>query len=84
MRLAWFGLLAVALGTAACGRGSTASSVTVSCGDATVLVGAKYVNVIVDPGAKSTILSFPDPLNDGQTGTIAVTHRCTVSPTTEK
>jgi hypothetical protein len=84
MRLAWFGLLAVALGTAACGHGSSASSVTVSCGNATVLVGAKYVNIIVDPAAKSTILNFPDPLNDGQTGTIAVDRRCTVSPTPEK
>ncbi len=83
MRLAWFGLLAVALSTAACGRGSSASSVMVTCNGATVLVGAKYVNIIVDPAAKSTVLSFPDPLNDGQTGTIAVDRRCTVGPTTE-
>jgi hypothetical protein len=84
MRLAWFGLLAVVLGTAACGRGSSASSVSVACGGATVLVGAKYVNVIVDPAAKSTILSFPDPLKDDTTGTIAVDRRCTIAPTTEK
>jgi hypothetical protein len=83
MRVAWFGLLALSLSTAACGRGSSASSLTVTCNGATALVGAKYVNVIVDQAAKSTVLSFPDPLNDDRTGTIAVDRRCMIAPTTD-
>jgi hypothetical protein len=81
MRVAWFGLLGLALTAAACGRGSPASSVTVTCGGATALVGAKFVNVIVDPVAKTTVLSFPDPLKDDQTGTIVVERRCNIAPT---
>ncbi len=82
MRLAWFGLLALCLTATACGGGSSASTVSVTCGSGTALVGAKYVNVIVDPATKTTVLSFPDPLNDQQTGTIQVDRRCTISPTT--
>jgi len=81
MRVAWFGLLALSVTTAACGRGSPASSVSVTCGGATALVGAKFVNVIVDPATKATVLSFPDPLKDDQTGTIVVERRCTIAPT---
>jgi hypothetical protein len=81
MRVAWFALLGLSLTAAACGRGSPASSVSVTCGGATALVGAKYVNVIVDPASKSTVLTFPDPIKDDQTGTIIVERRCTISPT---
>jgi hypothetical protein len=84
MRVAWLGLLALSVTAAGCGRGSPASSVTVVCGGQTVLVGAKYVNVIVDAASKSTVLSFPDPLKDDTTGTIVVERRCTVSPGGEK
>ncbi len=80
MRLAWLGLLALSVTAAACGRGSSSSTVTVTCGGATALVGAKYVNVIVDTASKSTVLSFPDPLKDDQTGTIIVDRRCTIAP----
>jgi hypothetical protein len=81
MRVAWFGLLALSLTAAACGRGAPASSVTVTCGGATALVGAKYVNVVVDSAAKTTVLTFPDPLNSDQTGSITVDRRCTIAPT---
>jgi hypothetical protein len=83
MRLAWFGLLALSLSAAACGRGSPASSVTVTCNGSTVLVGTKYVNVVVDPNSKTTMLTFPDPLNDDKTGTIAVDRKCTIGLTTD-
>jgi hypothetical protein len=81
MRLAWFGLLALSLPVAACGHDSPASSVMVTCDGSTALVGAKYVNVVVDPVTKTTVLTFPDPIHDGQTGTIPVDRRCTVAPT---
>jgi hypothetical protein len=83
MRVAWFGLLGLSLTVAACGHGSTATTISVTCGGATALVGAKYVDVLVDPASKSTILSFPDPINEDRTGTIVVQRKCTVGPTTE-
>jgi hypothetical protein len=80
MRVAWFGLLALSVMAAGCGGGSSSGSVSVTCGGQTVLVGAKYVNVIVDPNSKTTVLSFPDPINDDQTQTILVQRRCQVLP----
>ena len=81
MRVAWFGLLALPLLTAGCGHGSSASSLSVTCGGQTALVGAKSVTVIVDQASKTTVLNFPDPLKDDQTGTIVVDRRCTIAPT---
>jgi hypothetical protein len=80
MRLAWFGLLALSVTAAGCGRGSPAGNLTVTCGGQTVLVGAKRVDVVVDAASKTTVLSFPDPINDDQTQTILVQRRCTVAP----
>jgi hypothetical protein len=81
MRVAWFGLLALSLTAAACGRGSPASSVSVTCNGQTALVGAKYVDVLIDPASKATVLSFPDPIKDDQMGTIIVERKCTIGPT---
>jgi hypothetical protein len=84
MRVAWFGLLALPLVAAGCGHDSPSSSVTVVCGGQTLLVGAKYVNVVVDSASKTTVLSFPDPINDDKTQTILVERRCTISPGGDK
>jgi hypothetical protein len=84
MRVAWFGLLAIPLAVAGCGHSSTSSSVSVVCGGQTLLVGAKYINVIVDSASKTTVLSFPDPINDDKTQTIVVDRRCTINPGGDK
>ena len=81
MRVALFGLLALPLLVAGCGHSSPSSTLSVSCGGSTALVGAKSVDVAVDPVSKTTILSFPDPVNSGQTGTITLDRRCTIVPT---
>ena len=70
-------MLLLALG--ACGGGPV-TTLVVTCGGSTVLAGAKSVDVVVDPVSKMTALSFPDPVNTGRTGTIAVQSRCTVVP----
>jgi hypothetical protein len=84
MRLAWFGLLALSVTVAGCGRGSSASNLNVTCGGQTLLVGAKYVDVIVDAASKTTVLSFPNPINEDQTQTMLVQRKCTVSPGGDK
>jgi hypothetical protein len=85
MRVAWFGLLGLSVTLAACGgHGASSSTVSVTCGGQTLLVGAKYVNVIVDPASKATVLSFPDPLKDDTTGTIVVDRRCMIAAGTDR
>ncbi|MBS0559810.1 MAG: hypothetical protein JSR21_07125 [Proteobacteria bacterium] len=69
-----------ALSVAACSRSSGSSSLTVSCNGQTTLVGATSITVQVDPASKAALLTFPDPVNDGQTGTIPVDRRCTITP----
>ncbi len=84
MRVAWFGLLALSVAAAGCGHSSPSSNPNVTCGGQTLLVGAKYVDVIVDSASKTTVLSFPNPINEDQTQTMLVQRKCTVSPGSEK
>jgi hypothetical protein len=65
-----------------CGSSTRDPSVWVHCHGTLVLSGAKSVDVIVDP-ARGPLLSYPDPANPGQTGTIPVTkdNDCTIAPT---
>ncbi|HET6309225.1 MAG TPA: hypothetical protein VFG12_18680 [Rhodopila sp.] len=69
---------------AACGGGKPATTVSVSCGGAVALAGATSVDVLGDQVNGKTTLSFPDPANPGQTGTLVVpSHdKCTISPAT--
>ena len=68
---------------AACGGGSSAPTVSVSCGGSLALSGAQSVDVTPDAARGGTILQFPDPVNAGRTGTMPIPSgsRCTIAPT---
>jgi hypothetical protein len=83
MRRALFAVLAVPAVVAGCGHSSGPSGLTVTCNGQTALVGASQVTVQLDPASKTTLLTFPDPVNEGHTGTIPVDRRCTIAPTTQ-
>jgi hypothetical protein len=80
MRPGLFGVLLLAVLLAGCGH-SSSGTLTVSCNGQTALVGARSIDILVDPRSKKTTLSFADPINDDQTATIAVDQRCSVKPT---
>ena len=75
-------LVLISAGLAGCGGGSSAPSVSVSCGGQMALAGAQSVDVSGAANGGAT-LQFPDPVNAGRTGTIPVPPgtRCTVAPT---
>ena len=80
-RLAWL-LLPCTL--AGCGGGSKPeATLSVTCGGNTVLNGARSIDALGDPANGRVVLSFPDPVNPGNTGTIAVPphDRCKIMPT---
>ena len=58
-------------------------SLSVSCDNSLMLAGAANVSVMQAPGGQGALLSFPDPANSGQTGTLPVTagRACTITPT---
>ena len=68
----------------ACGGSKPAATISVSCGGTVALAGATSVDVLGDPVNGKTTLSFPDPANQGQTGTLSVPahDKCTISPST--
>ena len=69
---------------AGCGGGSKPQqTLSVTCDGNTVLNGARPVDVLGDPVNGKVTLSFPDPVNPGKTGAIAVAphDRCTIAPT---
>ncbi len=82
MRLAWPVLLALSVALSACGSSSPTATLFVKCAGSTALAGASSIDVLADGPGKGAVLSFPDPANAGQTGTIPVTagNRCTVLP----
>jgi hypothetical protein len=79
-RLAWL-LLACTL--AGCGGSKPQTTLSVTCGGNIVLNGARSIDVPGDPVNGRTVLTFPDPVNPGQTGTITVPphDRCTITHT---
>jgi hypothetical protein len=81
-RLGW---IVVALGLAGCGGGDKPSvTLSVTCGGSLALAGARSVDVLGDPVNGRPTISFPDPVNRGQTNTLSVpaASRCTISPAT--
>jgi hypothetical protein len=82
MRLALPVLLALSIGLSACGSSAPTATLSVKCAGSTALAGAASIDVLADAPGKGTMLSFPDPANAGQTGTIPITsgNRCTVVP----
>jgi hypothetical protein len=68
-RLAW---LLIPLLLSACGGSKSVGTLTVSCDGGTEVFGAASVNVLGDPVNGRPTISFADPVNHGQTSTIAV------------
>ena len=83
MRLRYLVWLSLPVFLAGCGGDKPASTVSVSCGGTVALAGARSVDVLGDPVNGKTTLSFPDPANPGQTGSLVVPphDRCSISPT---
>jgi len=83
MRLWRLGWVIVVLGLAGCGGGDKpAMTLSVSCGGSLALVGARSVDVLGDPVSGHPTLTFPDPVNRGQTNTLSVptASRCSITP----
>ena len=74
--------LSVLLALSACGVTPSKPTLLVSCGGSIALAGAASIDVGADPASHTTVLSFPDPVNEGHTGTITVRNRCTITPKT--
>jgi len=79
-RAAW---LVVPLLLGGCGGSGTPSvTVSIACGGHTELYGAASVDVLGEMQNGRVTLAYPDPVNPGKTGTIAVPpgERCTITP----
>jgi hypothetical protein len=84
MKLFQAALLTLPLLLAGCGDSTPVTTLSVTCGGSLSLAGAKSIDVSPDPAA-GAVLSYPDPVNQGQTGNITVrpgTH-CTIAPTSK-
>lgn len=79
-RLAW---LAIPLLLTACGGGKSANTLSVTCSGAggTQLFGATSIDVLGDAVNGRPTMSFPDPTNPKNTGSISVEPhgRCTIT-----
>jgi hypothetical protein len=82
MRLRWLGCLCLPLVLAGCGGDKPAATLSVTCGGSLALAGARSIDVLGDPVNGRPTLSFPDPVNRGQTGTLSVParDRCSIKP----
>ena len=83
MRLRHLVWLCLPVVLAGCGGDKPATTLSVTCGGSTALAGARSIDVLGGPVNGQTVVSFPDPANRGQTGTLVVpAHgRCTINPT---
>jgi hypothetical protein len=83
MRLWHLACLCLPVILTGCGGDKPAATISVSCGGSTALAGARSIDVLGDQVSGQTVLSFPDPANHGQTGTLAVPahDRCKITPT---
>jgi hypothetical protein len=64
------------------GDDKPAATLSVSCHGSVALVGARSIDVLGDQVNGRTTISFPDPVNPGKTGGIAVGpgDRCSITP----
>ena len=84
MRLVRLGLSLSPLLVAGCGHSDPGTTtLTVTCNGSLSLAGAASVTVMSAPGGNGATLSFPDPVNAGQTGSLPVPagQACTIAPT---
>jgi hypothetical protein len=74
--------LVLLLSLADCGGGKPSTTISVTCAGGTQLVGAASVDVLGDVVDGHPTMSFPDPANPGQTGTITVQphDHCKITP----
>ncbi len=79
MRTGW---LLLPLVLAGCGGDKPSATLTVTCRGSVALVGARSIDVLGDPVNGRTTMSFPDPVNQGKTGTLSVlpSDRCSIMP----
>lgn len=68
-RLAW---LLIPLLLAACGGKKAAPALSVTCDGGAQLYGAASVDVLGDLVNGRPVMTYPDPVNPGKTGAIAV------------
>jgi hypothetical protein len=83
MRVWRLGWLFVALGLAGCGGGDKpAVTLSVTCGGSLALAGAGSIDVLGDTVNGRPTISFPDPVNRGQTNALSIpaATRCTITP----
>ena len=77
------GLVSLLLLLSACGGGHSTptANLSVTCDSHLELAGATSIDVTSYPG-KGASLSFPDPVNPGQTGTLPLPdgRACTIAP----
>jgi hypothetical protein len=75
-------LLCLPVVLAGCGDDKPAVTLSVTCGAGVALVGARSVDVLGNTVNGRPTLSFPDPVNPGQTGTVSVPpqDRCSITP----
>lgn len=68
---------------AGCGGSSAVTTLSVTCGGSLSLAGAKSIDVVPDQARAGVVLSYPDPVNTGQTGSIPIRPgaKCTIAPT---
>jgi len=80
--IARMALCVLLLSLAGCGGSKSASTLTVTCGDGTEVIGATSVDVPGDLANGRPTLNFPDPANPGKTGTVTIQpgRHCKVVP----
>jgi hypothetical protein len=66
---------------AGCGSHESPATLSVTCGGSTALAGARSIDVLGDPVSGQVTLSFPDPTNPDQRGTLSVPshNQCTIT-----
>ena len=74
--------LVLLLSLADCGGGKSSTTLSVTCAGGTQLVGAVSVDLSGDLADGRPAMTFPDPANAGQTGTITVRphDHCKITP----
>jgi hypothetical protein len=67
---------------AGCGGSSGANTLNVTCGGSLTVAGVRSVSISGKSQANGTVLEFPDPVNNGHTGTLPVApnSQCTIAP----
>ena len=84
LKLIRLALLLLALPFGGCSAAAL-TTLSVTCDGSLTLSGAKSIDIVPNTANSGAVLSFPDPANEGRTGSIPVTagRRCTIAPTSK-